>query len=238
MIPLEDECLVEAKLKPVTILAKVDKIWIIDPDPNVVNPWLDLWLLGKKLVCELEWDPMEWTWLPTSCLGEDVRTILVFQYSVRLGKEMIRIGCPIPLSMFLLFEENLFVSVLKALVGNTGCSTLMLYYHVKENVLRKLMWDTTYTTRLTGIQQLGKHRQWRYTVCEIEAEREQESIQNNGALYIQCAQWALFIQVLKGLAEVLTITSMVIDELLTLTPKIIPSRNIGLTAFRLPVDQA
>ena len=57
-------------------------------------------------------------------------------------------------------------------------------------------------------------------------------------LYIQMCQRALFIQVLKGLAEVLTITSMVIDELLTLTPKIIPSRNIGLTAFRLPVDQA
>ena len=37
-IPLEDECLVEATLKTIRILAKVDKIQIIDLAPNVVNP--------------------------------------------------------------------------------------------------------------------------------------------------------------------------------------------------------
>ena len=84
MIPLEDECLVEAKLKPVTILAKVDKIWIIDPDPNVVNPLWDLWVAEKNPLCELIWDPREWTWLPTSYFGEDVRLIPFFKCSIRL----------------------------------------------------------------------------------------------------------------------------------------------------------
>ena len=56
MIPLEDECLAEATLKPIRILAKVDNIWILDPNPNVVHPWWDLWVVGKKPLCELEWD--------------------------------------------------------------------------------------------------------------------------------------------------------------------------------------
>ena len=51
---LEDECLAEATLKPIRILAKVDKIWILDPDCNVVRPWWDLWVVGKKTLCELE----------------------------------------------------------------------------------------------------------------------------------------------------------------------------------------
>ena len=37
---------------------------------------------GEKPLCELEWDPKEWKWLPTSNSGEDVRPIPVFQYSV------------------------------------------------------------------------------------------------------------------------------------------------------------
>ena len=50
MIPQEDECLVQATLKPIRIIAKVDKIWILDPDPNVV-------IHGgaeKTINCELE----------------------------------------------------------------------------------------------------------------------------------------------------------------------------------------
>ena len=89
LIPLEDECLVDATLKPIRILAKVDKIWILDPDPNVVHPWWDLWVVGKKPLRELEWDPREWKWLPTSYFGEDVRPKPFFQYSVRLGREML-----------------------------------------------------------------------------------------------------------------------------------------------------
>ena len=94
LIPLEDECLVDATLKPIRILAKVDKIWILDPDPNVVHPWWDLWVVGKKPLCELEWDPGEWKWLPTSDFGEDVRPKPFFQYSVRLGREMLRRRIP------------------------------------------------------------------------------------------------------------------------------------------------
>ena len=61
LIPLEDECLVDhATLKPIRILANVHKIWIEDPDPNVVHPWWDLWVEGKKPLHELEWDPGEW----------------------------------------------------------------------------------------------------------------------------------------------------------------------------------
>ena len=43
MIPLEDECLAEATLKLIRILAKVDKIWILEHNPNVVHPW---WIYG------------------------------------------------------------------------------------------------------------------------------------------------------------------------------------------------
>ena len=94
MIPLEDECLLDATLKPIRILAKVDKIWILDPDPNVVHPCWDPWVVGQKPLCELEWDPGEWNWLPTSYFGEDVRPMPFFQYSVRLGREMLRRRIP------------------------------------------------------------------------------------------------------------------------------------------------
>ena len=39
-------------------------------------------------------DPGEWKWLPTSYSGENVRPIPFFQYSVRLGREMIRHKLP------------------------------------------------------------------------------------------------------------------------------------------------
>ena len=94
LIQLEDECLVEAIVKPIRILAKLDKIWILDLDPNVVHPWGDLWVVGKKPLCELEWDPREWKWLPTSYFREDVRPKPFFHYSVRLGREMLQ--CTIP----------------------------------------------------------------------------------------------------------------------------------------------
>ena len=48
MIPQEDECLVEAILKPIKILAKVDKIWVVDPDSNDVHLWWDLWVVRKN----------------------------------------------------------------------------------------------------------------------------------------------------------------------------------------------
>ena len=54
-IPLEDECLAKATLKPITIITKVDTTWILYLDPNIVHPWWDLWVMGKKLLCELEW---------------------------------------------------------------------------------------------------------------------------------------------------------------------------------------
>ena len=34
-------------------VAKVDKIWTLDPYPNVVHPWQDLWVVGKKPLCKL-----------------------------------------------------------------------------------------------------------------------------------------------------------------------------------------
>ena len=45
MIPREDEYLVEATLKPIIILAKVDKVWVPDLYPNDVHPWWDLWVV-------------------------------------------------------------------------------------------------------------------------------------------------------------------------------------------------
>ena len=33
-------------------VAKVDKIWILDPYPNIVHPWWDLWVVGKKPLCK------------------------------------------------------------------------------------------------------------------------------------------------------------------------------------------
>ena len=54
------------------LLAKEDKVWVLDLDPNDVHPWWDLWVMGKKPLCELEWDPREWKWLPNQNLGRMV----------------------------------------------------------------------------------------------------------------------------------------------------------------------
>ena len=43
---MEDEYLDEDTLKPIIILTKVDKIWILNPDPNDVHPWWDLCVVG------------------------------------------------------------------------------------------------------------------------------------------------------------------------------------------------
>ena len=50
--------------------------------------------MDKIPLCELEWNPGEWKWLPTSHFGEDVRLKPFFQYSVRLGREMLRRRIP------------------------------------------------------------------------------------------------------------------------------------------------
>ena len=74
------------------------------------------------------------------------------------------------------------------------------------------------------------------TQYERETDRADNRtwIQSNGTLYIQCAQWALFIQVLQGLTKVLTSTLMLISELLILTPTIIPTRSIGPNGLSAP----
>ena len=94
MIPQEDECLVQATLKPIRIIAKVDKIWILDLDPNIDHSWWDLWAVGRKPLRELKWDPGEWKWLPTSYCGEEFKPILFLQYSVRLRREIIQRRVP------------------------------------------------------------------------------------------------------------------------------------------------
>ena len=55
----------------------------------------------------------------------------------------------------------------------------------------------------------GIHNIWDERDCRERAENK-NSIHFNGALYIQCTQWALFIQVHKGLTEVLTSTWVLI----------------------------
>ena len=54
MITQEDESLATTILKPIRILAKVEKGWVLDPNPDDVHPWWDLWVVGKKSLCELE----------------------------------------------------------------------------------------------------------------------------------------------------------------------------------------
>ena len=71
-------CLVKTTLKLVRIVVEVDKIQVIDPDPNVVNPLWDLWIVGEKPLCEFSWDLGEWTWLSTSYFGENVWPIPFF----------------------------------------------------------------------------------------------------------------------------------------------------------------
>ena len=53
MIPLEDECLVEATIKPIRILAKVDKTWILDPDHNVCSSMVGSKCNGKKTIMRI-----------------------------------------------------------------------------------------------------------------------------------------------------------------------------------------
>ena len=67
-------------LKPIRILAKVDKIWIHNPNPIVVHPLWDLWVVGGKSLCE--WDPWEWEWLPIPYYREDNKPISILKYFV------------------------------------------------------------------------------------------------------------------------------------------------------------
>ena len=60
MIPQEDECLAEAILKPIRILAKVDRVWVLDPYPTDGHSWWDIWVVGEKPLGELEWDLRKW----------------------------------------------------------------------------------------------------------------------------------------------------------------------------------
>ena len=78
-------CLVKTTLKLVRIVVEVDKIQVIDPDPNVVNPLWDLWVVGKKPLYELAWDQGNDSGYVHHIFGEDVWPIPFFQYLVRLG---------------------------------------------------------------------------------------------------------------------------------------------------------
>ena len=58
-VSMEDDLLNLVEWKPITVVAKKEKVCIIDPHLKNVNPLWDIWFYGCKPSLELEWDLAE-----------------------------------------------------------------------------------------------------------------------------------------------------------------------------------
>ena len=76
--------------KPIKVVAKTGKVCVIDPHPNKVNPFWDIWVCGSKPLLELEWGPSEWWWI-----DDNGKMVSFFDYSVKLGRECQRRKNPV-----------------------------------------------------------------------------------------------------------------------------------------------
>ena len=89
-IVMEDEVVSQGSMLPVRILWKNDKKWMLNPHPNDINNLSELWVYENKPIDKLLWDPNEWKWqsiLPQGMLGKQIP---FFQYSVKMGRELLR----------------------------------------------------------------------------------------------------------------------------------------------------
>ena len=58
-VSIEDDLLKIVEWKPIRVVAKKGKVCIIDPHPNNVDLFWDIWVCGSEPLLELEWDPTE-----------------------------------------------------------------------------------------------------------------------------------------------------------------------------------
>ena len=84
-VSMEDDLLNLVEWKPIRVVAKTGKVCIIDPHPEKVNPFWDIWVCDSKPLLELEWDPTEWWWRDANG-----KMVSFFDYSVKLGREFQR----------------------------------------------------------------------------------------------------------------------------------------------------
>ena len=89
---VEDEIVTRGNRLSIRVLWKKDKKWILNPHPNDVNNLSDLWVYETKPIDRLLWDPSEWKWQIRSMQGMLGKQIPFFQYSVKMGREMLRRG--------------------------------------------------------------------------------------------------------------------------------------------------
>ena len=64
----------------------------MNPHPNDVNNLSDLWVYETKPIDRLLWDLGEWKWQIRLAQGLLGKQILFFQYSVKMGREILRRG--------------------------------------------------------------------------------------------------------------------------------------------------
>ena len=69
----------------IRVIGYADRKWYIDPMIEEIRPHWKLWVLAKKPIFKLDWDPLDYQWADPY-MGNKFN---FFQYSVQLGRHVL-----------------------------------------------------------------------------------------------------------------------------------------------------